>query len=159
MDEGGYQSDKVLQIETNLDDLSPEVLGHAVGLLLEAGALDVWLTPIQMKKQRPGTLLSVLCALEDQAKLSDLIFLHTSAFGLRLTEVTRLKLRRDFVQVDTEFGKVTVKRGFRGAELVQAAPEYESCKAAAQFHDCPIQKVYDAARQAAMEKDSAKSAL
>lgn len=158
MDDAGYQSDKVLQIETNLDDLSPEVLGHAVGLLFRAGAVDVWLTPIQMKKQRPGTLLSVLCAPEDRSKISDLIFLHTSAFGLRLTEVRRLKLRRDFVEVVTEFGTVTVKRGFRGEKLVQAAPEYESCKAAAQFHDCPIQKVYDAARQAALEKDSLKPA-
>lgn len=156
MEDEGYQSDKVLQIETNLDDLSPEVLGHAVGLLFNAGALDVWLTPIQMKKQRPGTLLSVLCALEDRAKFSNLIFLHTSAFGLRLTEITRLKLSRDFVQVDTEFGKVTVKRGFRGAELIQAAPEYESCKGAAIRHDCPIQKVYDAARQAALKMGSEK---
>ncbi len=149
MGEEGYQSDTVLQIETNLDDLSPEVLGHAVGLLLEAGALDVWLTPIQMKKQRPGTMLSLLCAPEEKSKFSELIFVHTSAFGLRITEVSRLKLRRDFVQVDTEYGKVSVKRGFRGETLLQTAPEYESCRAAAQLHGCPVQKVYDAARQAA----------
>jgi uncharacterized protein (DUF111 family) len=151
MSEEDYQSDTVLQIETNLDDLSPEVLGHAVGLLLEAGALDVWLTPIQMKKQRPGTLLSLLCAPEEQFKFSELIFLHTSAFGLRITKVQRMKLRRDFVQVDTAYGKVTVKRGFQGEALLQVAPEYESCKAAAQIHGCPVQKVYDAARQAARQ--------
>lgn len=149
MGEEGYQSDTVLQIETNLDDLSPEVLGHAVGLLLEAGALDVWLTPIQMKKQRPGTMLSLLCAPEERSKFSELIFVHTSAFGLRITELSRLKLRRDFVQVDTEYGKVSVKLGFRGETLLQTAPEYESCRAAAQLHGCPVQKVYDAARQAA----------
>jgi hypothetical protein len=149
MGEEGYQSDTVLQIETNLDDLSPEVLGHAVGLLLEAGALDVWLTPIQMKKQRPGTMLSLLCAPEERSKFSELIFVHTSAFGLRITEVSRLKLRRDFVQVDTEYGQVSVKLGLRGETLLQTAPEYESCRAAAQLHGCPVQKVYDAARQAA----------
>ena len=151
MGEEGYQSDTVLQIETNLDDLSPEVLGHAVGLLLEAGALDVWLTPVQMKKQRPGTMLSLLCTPAEQSKFSELIFLHTSAFGLRITQVSRLKLRRDFVQVDTAYGRVSVKRGFRGDTLLQTAPEYESCKAAAKRHGCPVQKVYDAARQAASD--------
>ena len=151
MGEEGYQSDTVLQIETNLDDLSPEVLGHAMGLLLEAGALDVWLTPIQMKKQRPGTMLSLLCPPDEQPKFSELIFLHTSAFGLRITEVSRMKLRRDFVPVTTAYGTVIVKRGFRGETLLQVAPEYESCKAAAQLHGCPVQKVYDAARQAASE--------
>jgi uncharacterized protein (DUF111 family) len=128
----GYEQDRVVQIETNLDDLSPELVGHVSGLLLGAGALDVWVTPVQMKKQRPGMLLSVLAEEAAVQGLADLIFVHTSAFGLRMSEVTRWKLRRDFVEVETPFGAVTVKRGFKGDELLQIAPEFESCKALAQ---------------------------
>jgi hypothetical protein len=145
----GYESDRVLQIETNLDDLSPELVGHVTGLLLAAGALDVWTTAIQMKKQRPGMLLSVLCALDEAEKFAGMIFQHTSAFGVRMTETLRWKLRRDFVKVATRFGDITVKRGFHGERLLQIAPEYESCRVAAETHGCPLQHVYDAARAAA----------
>ena len=148
MTDAGYETDRVLQIETNLDDISPELVGHVTGLLFAAGALDVWTTAVQMKKQRPGMLLSVLCQPPDAEKFADLIFTHTSAFGLRMSEVTRWKLRRDFVKVATPYGEIAVKRGFRGEELLQIAPEYESCRAAAQTHDCPLQSVYDAARAA-----------
>ncbi len=148
MNDAGYETDRVLQIETNLDDISPELVGHVTGLLFAAGALDVWTTAVQMKKQRPGMLLSVLCQPPDAEKFADLIFTHTSAFGLRMSEVTRWKLRRDFVKVATPYGEIAVKRGFRGEELLQIAPEYESCRAAAQTHDCPLQSVYDAARAA-----------
>ncbi len=144
----GYETDRVVQMETNLDDLSPELVGHVTGLLLEAGALDVWVTPVQMKKQRPGMLLGLLCAPDAAQKFADLLFTHTSAFGLRMSEMTRLKLRRDFIEVETPFGPITVKRGFRGDTLMQSAPEYESCKAAAVKHGCPLQQVYDAARSA-----------
>jgi uncharacterized protein (DUF111 family) len=145
----GYESDRVLQLETNLDDISPEVVGHVTGLLLAAGALDVWVTPIQMKKQRPGMLLSLLCEKAHLECLSDLLFGETTAFGLRISEVTRLKLRRDFVSVDTPFGPITVKRGFRGDALLQIAPEYESCKAAAVRSGRPLHEVCTAAREAA----------
>ena len=145
----GYESDQVLQLETNLDDISPEVVGHVTGLLLAAGALDVWVTPIQMKKQRPGLLLSLLCEKGHLECLSDVLFAETTAFGLRISEVTRLKLRRDFVSVDTPFGPITVKRGFRGDTLLQIAPEYESCKAAAARAGRPLHEVCTAARDAA----------
>jgi hypothetical protein len=142
----GYETDRVLQLETNLDDLSPEVLGYVTQQLLEAGALDVWVCPIQMKKQRPGSLLGLLCEESLSQKLADLIFNQTSAFGLRITEVTRLKLQRDFIEVATEFGPVSMKRGFRGQELLRCTPEYESCRAAAERHQVPLQAVYDAAK-------------
>jgi hypothetical protein len=119
------------------------------GLLLEAGALDVWVTPVQMKKQRPGV---VLCVLAEPAKveaLSELVFTHTSAFGVRMSEMTRWKLRRDFIEVNTPFGVITVKRGYRGDVLLQVVPEFESCKAAALSHGCGLQQVFDAARTAA----------
>ena len=149
MNNEAYETDKVLQIETNLDDISPELVGHVTGLLLADGALDVWTTAVQMKKQRPGMLLSVLCAPEDADKLTNLLFTHTSAFGLRMSEKVRLKLRRDFIDVPTVYGVITVKRGFRGDVLMQIAPEYESCREAAALHQCPLQAVYDAARSAA----------
>lgn len=150
----GYEHDKVVQIETNLDDLSPELVGHVTGLLLDAGALDVWVTPVQMKKQRPGMLLVVLAEASSVKTLADLIFTHTSAFGLRMSEMTRWKLRRDFVAVETPFGVVSVKRGYRGDALLQIAPEFESCKALALEHDCPLQRVYDAARKAVLALES-----
>ena len=147
----GYETDCVTQIDTNLDDLSPEVVGHVTQLLLENGALDVWVTPIQMKKQRPGMLLSTLCEPGDARRIADLIFTHTSAFGVRTTELVRWKLRRDFIEVATPFGAITVKRGFKGERLLQIAPEYESCRAAALTYGCPLQAVYDAARSAAAQ--------
>jgi uncharacterized protein (DUF111 family) len=146
MNVAGYDSDSVVQLETNLDDMTPEQIGHATALLLEAGALDVWTTPIQMKKQRPAALLSVLCAPHEKERFADLMLTHTSAFGVRMSEHTRIKLRRDFIEVETPFGPVTVKRGFRGDTLLQCAPEYESCRAQAIRHSVPVQRVFDAAR-------------
>ncbi|NBV86990.1 MAG: DUF111 family protein, partial [Verrucomicrobia bacterium] len=90
------------------------------------------------------------CAPEDTEKLTSLLFTHTSAFGLRMSEKVRLKLRRDFIQVRTTYGDITVKRGFKGDVLLQVAPEYESCREAASAHQCPLQAVYDAARSAAL---------
>lgn len=145
----GYETDSVVQLETNLDDVTPEILGHVCERLRENGALDVWLTPIQMKKHRPGVLLSILCERDKLEFLSGLVFRETSAFGLRISEVTRLKLRRDFIEVETPFGAVTVKRGFRGDELLQLAPEYESCRLQSAASGEPLQRIYDAARSAA----------
>lgn len=146
----GYETDRVFQMETNLDDTPPEHLGYAVQKLLDAGALDVWTTPVQMKKQRPGIVLSVLCEHPRLQTLADLLFRETSAFGARIWEVQRLKLHRDFLQVDTRFGPISVKRGFKDTNiLLQLAPEFESCRAAAEKHGVPLQEVYSAARIAA----------
>ena len=148
----GYQTDRVFQMETNLDDSSPEQIGYAIQKLFEAGALDVWTTAVQMKKQRPGVVLSLLCEGTRLSLLSDLIFRETSAFGARVWEVQRIKLRRDFIQVQTRFGPISVKRGFHGEDtLLQLAPEYESCKVAAEKHGVPLQEVYQAARTAALQ--------
>jgi len=142
---GGYQTDKVTRLETNLDDSSPEVLGAAMDLLLAAGALDVWMTPIHMKKNRPGVTLSVLCEPAHVEALTDIIFRETSAFGLRIDEIMRLKLDRRFETVTTEFGKVTVKLGLKNEKVVQVAPEYESCRAVAAQSGAPLRHVYEAA--------------
>ena len=140
-----YETDTVTKLETNLDDLSPEITGAVMAQLFAAGALDVWLTPIQMKKNRPGVMLSVLCEESAVAALTDLIFAETSAFGLRLEKVVRLKLARRFAQVSTEFGEVTVKLGLKGERVVQVAPEFESCRAVAEKAGVPLRAVYAAA--------------
>jgi uncharacterized protein (DUF111 family) len=105
-----------------------------------------------MKKQRPGMLLGLLCGHELLDCLSEMLFTETTAFGLRIAEVTRLKLRRDFVSVQTPFGPITVKRGFRGETLLQIAPEYESCRAAAAQSSVPLHEVFTAARDAARKE-------
>jgi pyridinium-3,5-bisthiocarboxylic acid mononucleotide nickel chelatase len=142
---GGYDTDTVTRLETNLDDCPPEILGAAMERLLAAGALDVWFTPIQMKKHRPATMLSVLCDEANADALADLIFCETTAFGLRRDTVTRLKLERRFETVATEFGDVTVKLGLKAGAVVQVAPEFESCRSVAEKSGQPLRTIYDAA--------------
>jgi uncharacterized protein (DUF111 family) len=145
---GGYETDTVTRLETNLDDCAPELLGAAMETLLAAGALDVWFTPIQMKKHRPAVMLSVLCEAANTDLLADLIFRETTAFGLRRDAVTRIKLHRRFETVLTEFGEIIVKLGLKGETVVQVAPEFESCRAAAERTGQPLRDIYEAAHRA-----------
>lgn len=144
-----WETDTVAVLETNLDDVSPEILGHFAERALAAGALDVFHTPIQMKKGRPATLLTVLCAEADADRFAALLFNETSAFGVRQTRAGRRKLRREFVTVDTRFGEVTVKLGRLDGRVVQAAPEFESCRRLAEAAGAPLKAVYEAALTAA----------
>ena len=143
-----WETDVVVVLETNLDDASAELLGNFSEKALAQGALDVFHTPIQMKKNRPGVLLSLLCAETDADRFCAMILRETTAFGVRRHSVSRRKLRRDFAQVTTRYGEVTVKRGWLDGELVQAAPEYESCRRLAEQADVPLKKIYEAAHQA-----------
>jgi len=143
-----YQTDSVLRVETNLDDVTPEIAGAVLGRLMEAGALDAALLPIQMKKNRPGLQLTVLCEEAALGKIADLIFAETSAFGIRMNRVERWKLDRRLATVATAFGEITVKLGLRGEEILQVAPEFESCRAASERTGKPLRVVYEAALQA-----------
>ena len=145
----GYETDTVTRIETNLDDVSPQVLGAVMQQLLAAGALDVWFTPVQMKKSRPGTMLSALCDEGAVEKIADIIFAETTAFGLRVEKIQRLKLTRRFETVKTLHGEVTVKLGFKAERLLQIAPEFESCRAVAERAGVPLREVQIAAMEAA----------
>jgi len=145
---GGYDTDTVIRLETNLDDSSPEILGATMEKLLAAGALDVWFTPIQMKKNRPGVLLAVLCEAARTEPLADIIFRETSAFGLRTEHVVRMKLQRRFEAVVTEFGEVVVKLGLKEGRVIQVAPEFESCRALSEKSGQPLRVIYEAARRA-----------
>jgi len=143
-----WECDTVAVLETNLDDISPEVLGHFVEKALAAGALDVFHTPVQMKKTRPGVLLTILCAEADADALAALMLRETSAFGVRRSSAERRKLQREFVVSSTPFGDVAVKIGKLNGVVVQAAPEYESCKQVAAAREVPIKEVYAAALKA-----------
>ena len=117
-------------IEANIDDSSPQVLGYALERLMDAGALDASLSPLQMKKNRPGSLLRVIAKPEDQERLAQMIFAETSTLGLRIHAAERRVEERRIVEVDTQFGKVRVKVSGHGA----FAPEYEDCRAHRRAH-------------------------
>ena len=143
-----WQTDTVAVLETNLDDLNPEILGHFVERALAQGALDVFHTPIQMKKNRPGVLLTVLCAEADADKFSELMLLETSTFGIRRSVAERRKLAREFATVQTSYGEVRVKIGKLDGRVVQRAPEFESCKKLAAQTKTPLREIYEAANKA-----------
>ena len=143
------EADVVTEIESNLDDLSPELLGAATTRLLAAGALDVFVTPILMKKNRPAHRLTVLVEPARAEEFARLILRETTAFGVRLHDCRRRKLRREVTSVETAFGLVEIKRGWLGDELVQATPEFESCRRAAEARSVSVREVYVAAQAAA----------
>ena len=143
-----WQTDTISVLETNLDDINSEILGHFAEKVLTAGALDIFHTPIQMKKNRPGVLLTILCAISDADKFSEMILRETSAFGVRRFSLERRKLHREFQTVKTPFGEVTVKIGKLNGKIVQASPEFESCKKLADAKNIPLKEIYDAAAQA-----------
>lgn len=145
VDAHDWETDTIAVLETNLDDVSGELLGAFVELALNAGALDVFHTPIQMKKNRPGVLLSVLCPAADADKFAALMLRETSAFGVRRTLAERRKLKREFLIVKLPQGDVTVKLGRLDGAVVQVAPEFESCKQLAAKAGVPLKAIYEAA--------------
>ena len=137
------EADAVSVIETNIDDMNPQLFGDVMERLLAAGALDVFLTPVQMKKNRPGTLLNVLCERNGVDRLAELLLTHTTSFGVRIHEAQRRKLAREIVTVKTKFGEVEVKLGRLGGKIVARSPEFESCKQAAAKAGVAVKEVYD----------------
>jgi len=135
------EHDTVTLLETQVDDATGQSLGYACQRLLEAGALDVYIVPIIMKKGRPGQVLTIVCRPRDAQALETLVFAETSTFGVRRYEVRRTKLARQHVTVQTRFGAIRVKLGRRGDESEQAWPEYEDCAAAARKAGVPLQDV------------------
>jgi pyridinium-3,5-bisthiocarboxylic acid mononucleotide nickel chelatase len=132
-------------IETNIDDMNPQLFGHVMNRLFEAGALDVYMTPIYMKKNRPGTLLGVVARREDETTLAQLVLAETSTLGLRVQPVYRYTAQREFKTVQTPYGEVKVKVKLLDGRPVQAMPEYEDCLKLAQEQGVPLAQVYTAA--------------
>jgi uncharacterized protein (TIGR00299 family) protein len=143
-----WETDTVAVLETNLDDANAELLGSFMTRALAAGALDVFHTPVQMKKSRPGVLLTVLCGEADADRFAELILRETTAFGVRRQFSERRKLRREIIMVKTAFGDVQLKLGRLDGRVVQAAPEFESCRQVAEAAGATVKEVYDAACRA-----------
>ena len=146
----------VTVLETALDDLTPQVLAYVAETALARGALDAMLTPVIMKKGRPGTLLTVLCNPADSAALERLILTETSTLGVRIRQERRSCLERRHVAVPTEYGEIRVKVGLLGGETMNAAPEFEDCRAAAAKHKVAIKQVQQAAIAAYLRPGAAK---
>jgi len=141
-------AERIVELQTNIDDLSPEILGAVQDRLFRAGALDVFFTPIQMKKSRPATMLSVLCQPSAFEKIEEIIFAETSTFGIRYQEMSRKTLEREVVEVKTVAGAIQIKIGRHAGKILQVAPEFESCNAAAQRSHQPLKRVYELAIEA-----------
>lgn len=140
--------ERLWMIETNVDDMSPQVFGHVMDRAFEMGALDCYFTPIQMKKSRPGVLLSVLCRPGDKESLTDMLFAETTTLGVRSYEVQRRALEREIVRVETQYGPIDVKVARLNGDVVNGMPEYEQCRAAAIKSGVSLRVVESAARLA-----------
>ena len=138
----------LLMIETNIDDMSPQLFGYVMDRAFEIGALDCYLTPTQMKKNRPGLLLSILCRPDEREKFLQMLFAETTTIGARSYEVMRRALARETVRVETRFGSIDVKVASTSNGTVNAMPEFEQCRAAAQQFGVALREVQEAARQA-----------
>ena len=136
-------------IECNIDDTTPELLGSLTQRLMEAGALDAFTTAVQMKKQRPGTLLTTLCDPEKKDALLDLIFRESTTFGVREYMTRRTMLERRIVDVNTRYGIIRIKIGRWKGQDVTFAPEMEDCIRRARESNAPVRAVYEAAAEAA----------
>ena len=123
--------------------MSPEITGYLMEQLFERGALDVFMTPIFMKKGRPATKLSVLSTPTLRDALSEMLLVETTTFGVRCYTVDRLKLTRDFVDIQTRWGTVRAKCGYLDNQLIKTVPEYEDCKRFAEQHGIPLRKIYE----------------
>jgi uncharacterized protein (DUF111 family) len=142
-----WETSRMAVLEANLDDCTGQILGNFMELAMAAGALDVYYTPVQMKKNRPGVLLSLLCAEADANKFLELILSETTTFGVRQTIAECHRLRREFIQVSTPSGEVVVKIGRLGGKVVQRAPEYESARKIAAQAGKPVKAIYESAIQ------------
>jgi hypothetical protein len=141
------ETDTVTVLETNLDDATPEMIGYCFEILFAAGALDVFALPIQMKKNRPGVLLSVICEVDKTPKLEEILFRETGTFGIRRHTAQRSKLQRKATTVETPWGPVKAKIGWRADGFEVLTPEYEDCARIARDRGVPLREVFAAVRK------------
>jgi len=156
--EASAESDEtLLMIETNIDDMSPQLFGHVMDRAFELGALDCYLTNAQMKKNRPGILVSILCRPNDREKFLQLLFAETTTIGARSYEVQRRALSRETIRVETQFGPIDVKVAQGNNGSINVMPEFEQCRAAAATANVPLVQVQDAARHGYLSQNSQSS--
>jgi uncharacterized protein (TIGR00299 family) protein len=139
--------ERLIVVETNIDDMSPQLYGYVMEQAFARGALDCYFTPVQMKKNRPGVLVSILCRESERDAMCELLLAETTTLGVRFYEVLRRALARETVSVETEFGPIDVKVARLNGRVVKAMPEYEQCRAAAQIASVALQVVEQAARK------------
>lgn len=147
-DDGSADTDWVTVIETNIDNMTGELLGGLMERLLAAGALDVSYTPMQMKKNRPAVMLTVICRSEEGDTMAQLLLGETSTLGVRMQQVQRLKAQRGQQQIETPLGPLLIKVKRLGSRIISASPEYEECRRIALERGMSLEEVYDVARQA-----------
>jgi len=139
-------------LETNIDDMSGEIYSYLFPKLLKSGAKDVYLTNIMMKKNRPGQKLSVLTAEKKRKELEEIIYRETTTLGIRRREVERSCLQRKHIDLDSKFGKVTIKAAYYEGELIKYSPEYEECRVIAEKEGLSLKYVFDLLKKEAAEK-------
>ena len=132
-------------LEANLDDMNPQIFGYLLEKALAAGALDVFGTPVQMKKSRPGTQVTILCKPEDEAKFQEMLFAETTTLGVRSHLVERRALPREFVKVSTRFGEIRIKIAREDGRVQHASPEFEDCRKLAEEKNVPLREVMEQA--------------
>lgn len=135
--------DAMFKIEVNLDDISGEILGYVMDLLIEGGANDVYYTPIYMKKNRPAILLQLLCSSSKIETMKHILFTETTTLGIRYYPLTVHRMERTFRKVSTKWGDVTVKEGLLEGQVIKSSPEYEECKKIAEDFQVPLKTVYE----------------
>jgi len=149
-----YDEDTSVVIETNIDDMNPQVYDYLIEKLMQQGAHDVYLAPVIMKKGRPAILVSVLADAAQTEMILDTLFRETSSIGVRIREVGRKKLTREIQEVDTPFGKIRIKLSRRGNEILTATPEYEDCRKIAAERQVALKTVIDEAKASYSRKDT-----
>ncbi len=154
-EQAGLDSDEMIEISANIDDLSPQIYDHVMNRLFEAGARDVTLTPMMMKKGRPAVTIGVITEAANRNALAEIIFAETSTIGLRFHPVGRLKLHREVREVETRWGRVRVKTsGANGGAPTTISPEYDDCRRIAAENKVPLRVVMEEARDAARKSGS-----
>ncbi len=148
---GDYAVEQTVLIETNIDDMNPQLYDHLMGRLLDEGALDVFLTAVQMKKNRPGTLLSVICKSDAVGSLADILMQETTTIGLRWRVDNRIMAAREIRRIDTVHGPVAVKLARSRGRIINLTPEYDDCKRLALEKGLPLKKIIDDVRAAALK--------
>ena len=148
----GYVSDEAVLIETNIDDINPEFYDYIMEKLFSQGALDVFLTPIQMKKNRPAHMLSIIAYEQKIKEILEVLFSESTTLGVRIREIKRLRLAQQNFIAETKYGKIRVKAGIFKGEIKNIAPEYEDCKKMAKQHKVPLKEIYEEVKKVTYNK-------
>ncbi|TYB30766.1 MAG: nickel pincer cofactor biosynthesis protein LarC [Candidatus Mcinerneyibacterium aminivorans] len=144
---GKKKHKNLIMLETNIDDMNPEIYSYLYDKLFEAGALDVYLTNIMMKKNRPAVKINVLTTSNKIEDIEDILYEETTTLGIRKYNIERTTLKREIKKIDTEYGKIKIKIAYRDGKILKYAPEYEDCKRIAENEGVPIKEVYDIVRE------------